>query len=102
MKKLKAIKGIVVLLLIILQLLFIGLFSYALILYKGVETVYRIFGIIILIYLFFLFSYLLLRSIKKKELKSFIIPVVITMIIIGIEFGGYYYLTKIYKAINAY
>src|SRR5574344_919032 len=102
MKKLKAVKGIIVILLIILQILFVGLFSYALILYKGVETFYRISGIVILIYLFFLFSYLLLRSIKKKSLKSFIIPVLVTMIILAIEFAGYYYLTKIYNTINNY
>ena len=33
---------------------------------------------------------------------GFIISIIITIIIISIECGGYYYLTKIYKSIDSY
>ena len=102
MKKTKALKAIITIILIILQLIAIGLMTYALILYKGVETFYRIFGIIIVLYFFFFLSYLLLKSIKKKKIKAFIVPLIITIILIIIEVVIFYYLNKVYKAINAY
>ena len=101
-KILKNIKSIITIILFILELIALSLFGYSLILYKGVETFYRIFAIIILIYLFIFFTYLLLRSIKINNLKSFIIPFILFNILLIIELGGYYYLTKIYKSINNY
>ena len=68
-KKLKASLSII---LILIQLTSLGLLGYSLVLYKGVETFYRVLGTIILIYFFLLLSYLLLNSIKKKNTKSFI------------------------------
>lgn len=102
MKKKKILKAFITLLLLLIEFISLCFFTYSLILYKGVETFYRIYGIIILVYFFLFLSYLLLRSIKKKTMKSFIIPAILTVIIIGCEFGGYYYLTKIYKSIDAY
>lgn len=102
MKKKKLFRALVTILLIILQLLGLGFIIYALVLYKGVETFYRVLGTIILIYFFLLLSYLLLNSIKKKNTKSFIVLIVFTLLIVGIEFTGFYYLNKIYVALNSY
>ena len=102
MKKRKIFKAFITILLLIIQIISFGFFSYSLFLYKGVETFYRLYGIIILLYLLILMSYLLLRSIKKKGLTGFTVAMIITIIIIGVEFGGYYYLTKIYNSINSY
>ena len=101
-KKTSIFKIIFILLLILAQLVSFILASYAVILYKGIETFYRAFGILILLYLFFFFSYLLLRSIKKRKLVSFLIPVILSLIVTIASFGLYYYLTKVYKAINNY
>ena len=102
MRKKKILKTFTTLLLLLIELVSLCFFTYSLILYKGVETFYRIYGVIILVYFFLFLSYLLLRSIKKKTLSSFIVPAILTIIVIGCEFGGYYYLTKIYKSIDAY
>ncbi len=102
MKKKKLFRALVTVLLIILQLLGLGFIIYALVLYKGVETFYRVLGTIILIYFFLLLSYLLLNSIKKKNTKSFVALIVFTLLIVGIEFTGFYYLNKIYVALNSY
>ena len=102
MIKKKILKTFTTLLLLLIELVSLCFFTYSLILYKGVETFYRIYGVIILVYFFLFLSYLLLRSIKKKTLSSFIVPAILTIIVIGCEFGGYYYLTKIYKSIDAY
>lgn len=102
MRKKKILKTFTTLLLLLIELISLCFFTYSLILYKGVETFYRIYGVIILVYFFLFLSYLLLRSIKKKTMKSFLIPAILTVVIIGCEFGGYYYLTKIYKSIDAY
>ena len=99
MKKKKLFRALVTILLIILQLLGLGFIIYALVLYKGVETFYRVLGTIILIYFFLLLSYLLLNSIKKKNTKSFIALIVFTLLIVGIEFTGFYYVNKIYVAL---
>lgn len=97
--KLKALLSII---LIITELISLGFLGYSLILYKGVETFYRLFGILILIYVLLFVSYMLLRGIKKKTLKSFVIPAVISIIFTIIQFVGYYYLHTVYQAINAY
>jgi polyisoprenyl-teichoic acid--peptidoglycan teichoic acid transferase len=102
MKKKKLFRALVTILLIVFQLLGLGFIIYALVLYKGVETFYRIFGTIILIYFFLLLSYLLLNSIKKKNTKSFVALIVFTLLIVGIEFTGFYYLNKIYVTLNSY
>lgn len=102
MKIKKIVRAISTIILIVLQLLSLILFTYALMLYNSVETFYRLFGILILIYLSILLSYLLLKSIKKKSNHSFIIPFIIILIIILIEFIGFYYLNKIYRTINNY
>ena len=102
MRKKKILKTFTTLLLLLIELVSLCFFTYSLILYKGVETFYRIYGVIILVYFFLFLSYLLLRNIKKKTLSSFIVPAILTIIVIGCEFGGYYYLTKIYKSIDAY
>lgn len=98
-KKSKALLSII---LILIQLISLGLLGYSLVLYKGVETFYRIYGIITLLYLLVFISYLLLRSIKKKKMKAFTIPLIMCLIISIVQFGGYYYLNKIYKTIDSY
>ena len=102
MRKKKILKTFTIFILLLIELISLCFFTYSLILYEGVETFYRIYGVIILVYLFLFLSYLLLRSIKKKNMKSFVIPAILTIVIIGVEFAGYYYLTKIYKSIDAY
>ena len=102
MRKKKILKTFAIFILLLIELISLCFFTYSLILYEGVETFYRIYGVIILVYLFLFLSYLLLRSIKKKNMKSFVIPAILTIVIIGVEFAGYYYLTKIYKSIDAY
>ena len=97
MKKKKIFKGILTLILMICSLLSIGYLAYSLTLYQGIETFYRIYGVIILIYFFLLLSYLELRSIKKKTMKSFFIPAIINILFIFGEIYGSYYLNKIYK-----
>ena len=102
MRKKKILKTFAIFILLLIELISLCFFTYSLILYEGVETFYRIYGVIILVYFFLFLSYLLLRSIKKKNMKSFVIPAILTIVIIGVEFAGYYYLTKIYKSIDAY
>ena len=98
-KKSKALLSII---LILIQLISLGLLGYSLVLYKGVETFYRIYGIIALLYLLVFISYLLLRSIKKKKMKAFTIPLIMCLLISIVQFGGYYYLNKIFKTIDSY
>ena len=98
----KFVKALISIILSIGQIISFGFFSYSLFLYKGVENFYRYYGILILLYLLLFMSYLLLRSIKKKKMAGFIFAVIFTILIIGVECTGYYYLTKIYKSIDAY
>ena len=100
MKKKKIFKGILTLIIMICSLLSIGYLAYSLTFYEGVETFYRIYGVIILIYFFLLLSYLELRSIKNKTMKSFFIPAIISILFITAELYGSYYLKKIYKSMN--
>lgn len=100
MKKRKVLKAMLTLIIMICSLFSIGYLAYSLTLYEGIETFYRIYGTIILIYFFLLLSYLELRSIKKKGFKSFLIPAVISIIFISAELYGSYYLKKIYKSMN--
>ena len=96
MKAKKIFKGFITIILFVVQLISFCFFSYSLFLYKGVENFYRYYGILILFYLLILMTYLLLRGIKKKKTTGFAIAAIITLIIIGVECGGYYYLNKIY------
>lgn len=102
MRRKRITRTVISLLLILIQLASLILVGYSIILYKGVETFYRAFGLLILLYFFFFFSYLLLRSIKKKNTSSFIIPVILSLLISVASFTGYYYLTKVYNAIDGY
>lgn len=102
MKKKKLFKLIISIILMVLQIVAIGFFGYSIILYNGVETFYRIYAIVILAYLFLLLSYLLLKNVSKKKILTFVITSVVVLLIASVEFFGYYYLTKIYKAIDAY
>ncbi len=102
MKAKKIFKGFITIILFVVQLISFCFFSYSLFLYKGVENFYRYYGILILFYLLILMTYLLLRGIKKKKTTGFAIAAIITLIIIGVECGGYYYLNKIYKSIESY
>ena len=101
-KRNKILRLLISLLLIIIELGSLVLLSYSVILYKGVESFYRYFGILIFIYFFFFFSYLLLRSIKLNSKPAFIIPVLLSLLISCVSFGGFYYLNKIYKSIDDY
>lgn len=102
MKSRKLFKAIITIILLLVQIAAFGFFSYSLYLYKGVETFYRYYGILILLYLLIFISYILLRSIKKKGIVGFIFTCLFALLIVGIEGTGYYYLTKIYKSIDAY
>ena len=80
-RKRNKLKSFFVLFLIFIQFASLCLASYAVILYKDVETFYRAFGILILLYFFFFFSYLLLRSIKRKGKISFLILIFFSLLI---------------------
>ncbi len=97
--KKKIFKTIICLLLMFLLFLGVLLDSYALFLYDEVETLLRILGASITIYLFIFLSYLLLRSIKKGKI-AFIIPFLISIIVLVVEGGLYYYLNKLYTSID--
>lgn len=101
MKKRQTIKAIITILLILLHLASLGFFSYSLFLYKGVETFYRIYGIVILSYLFLFTSYLLLKNVKKNTIR-YILSIIFVILIMLIEGAGYYYLTRIYTSIDSY
>ena len=100
MKKKKIFKAMLSIIIILLSLFSIGYLAYSLTFYEGVETFYRIYAIVILIYFFLLLSYLELRSIKNKSMKSFLIPAFISIVFISAELYGSYYLKKIYKSMN--
>ena len=100
MKNKKIFKAMLSIIIILLSLFSIGYLAYSLTFYEGVETFYRIYAIVILIYFFLLLSYLELRSIKKKSMKSFLIPAFISIVFISAELYGSYYLKKIYKSMN--
>lgn len=102
MKLNKIFKFLISSVLLIVQIISFSFFSYSLILYKGVETFYRYYGIAILLYLLLFMSYLLFRGIKKKNWTGFIVSAIVTILIIGVEAFGYYYLNKIYKSIDSY
>lgn len=102
MKKLKYIKMIFSIILMILNIISICFLSYSIILYDGVETFYRIFGILFLSYFLILMSYLLIRNALSKKHVPFVILSVLTLIFVAVEFTGYYYLNKLYKTIDSY
>ncbi len=101
-KRSRLLRAIISFIFIVVQFVSLVALSYSLILYKGVETFYRCFAILIFIYFFFFFSYLLLRSIKLKTKKSILIPLLLSILISTLSFGVFYYLTKIYSSINQY
>ncbi len=101
-KRSRILRAIISFIFIVVQFVSLVALSYSLILYKGVETFYRYFAILIFIYFFFFFSYLLLRSIKLKTKKSILIPLLLSILISTLSFGVFYYLTKIYSSINQY
>ena len=102
MKKIKGIKTYISIFIIILNIVTLCLFSYSLQLYNGIETFYRIFGLLLLLYFLILLSYLMIHSNKKNKNKLFILYIIITLLFIPAEFIGYNYLTKIYVAIESY
>ncbi len=102
MKTKKIIKGVLSLFIILLELVTLILFGYSLYLYNGVETFYRVYGIIILLYIFSVLAYSILKCCPKKELKGFIIAVVMSLLFSILQGIGYYYLTKVYNTINIY
>ena len=101
-KRNKIIKAVSSIIIIILLLASTCIGSYALFLYRTADKVYAYIGIVIFLYLFLLLSYLLLRSIKKKKLVAFIIPLIITLLVVAIEIALFYYLTKVYNTIDDY
>ena len=101
MKKNK-IKNYISIFIIVLNVISLCLFSYSLILYNGIETFYRIFGLLLLLYFLILISYLIIKTNKKNKIKSFIFFIILSLLFTTIEFIGYYYLTKIYVAIESY
>ena len=101
-KKLSQNKLYISIALTILNVISICLFSYSVILYNEVETFYRIFGLLLLIYFLILNSYLNIRNSHKRQNKPFIITAIITGIFIIIELIGFYYLSRLYHTINSY
>ena len=102
MKRKRITRIILSILLILIQLASLILVGYSIFLYKGVETFYRAFGLLILLYFFFFFSYLLLRSIKKRSKASFIVPLILSLLVSAASLAGFYYLNKVYKTIDDY
>lgn len=102
MKKGRITKLIIWFIIALIQLSSIILLSYSLTHYKGIETFYRIYVVIILIYLLIFTSYISLTNIKTQKLKSYIISIILSILFSIIAFVGYYYLNNVYKAVNSY
>lgn len=102
MKKGRITKLIIWFIIALIQLSSIILLSYSLTHYKGIETFYRIYVVIILIYLLIFTSYISLTNIKTQKSKSYIISIILSILFSIIAFVGYYYLNNIYKAVNSY
>ena len=91
-----------IILCILTSLLLLGgslLDAYSIILYDGAETLLRILAISITVYFFLFLTYLLFRSIKRKAI-AFVIPFLISIIVILTEATLFYYLNKIYTSID--
>lgn len=102
MKKGRITKLIIWFIIALIQLSSIILLSYSLSHYKGIETFYRIYVVIILIYLLIFTSYISLTNIKTQKSKSYIISIILSILFSIIAFVGYYYLNNVYKAVNSY
>lgn len=102
MKKGRITKLIIWFIIALIQLSSIILLSYSLTHYKGIETFYRIYVVIILIYLLIFTSYISLTNIKTQKSKSYIISIILSILFSIIAFVGYYYLNNVYKAVNSY
>ena len=102
MKKGRITKLIIWFVITLIQLSSIILLSYSLTHYKGIETFYRIYVVIILIYLLIFTSYISLTNIKTQKSKSYIISIILSILFSIIAFVGYYYLNNVYKAVNSY
>lgn len=102
MKKGRITKLIIWFIIALIQLSSIILLSYSLTHYKGIETFYRIYVVIILIYLLIFTSYITLTNIKTQKSKSYIISIILSILFSIISFTGYYYLNNVYKAVNSY
>lgn len=102
MKKGRITKLIIWFIIALIQLSSIILLSYSLTHYKGIETFYRIYVVIILIYLLIFTSYISLTNIKIQKSKSYIISIILSILFSIIAFVGYYYLNNVYKAVNSY
>lgn len=102
MKKGRITKLIIWFVIALIQLSSIILLSYSLTHYKGIETFYRIYVVIILIYLLIFTSYISLTNIKTQTSKSYIISIILSILFSIIAFVGYYYLNNVYKAVNSY
>ena len=102
MKKGRITKLIIWFIIALIQLSSIILLSYSLTHYKGIETFYRIYVVIMLIYLLIFTSYITLTNIKTQKSKSYIISIILSILFSIISFTGYYYLNNVYKAVNSY
>ena len=102
MKRNRIVKLLIWFVISLIQLSSIILLSYSLTHYKGIETFYRIYVVIILIYLLIFTSYISLTNIKTQKLKSYIISIILSILFSIISFTGYYYLNNVYKAVNSY
>lgn len=102
MKTKQIIKGSTALLIILIELISLGLLGYSLYLYNGIETFYRIYGIIILLYTLIVLSYFILRLCRSHKIKGFITVTIVSLVFSAIQTTGYYYLTRVYKAIDSY
>lgn len=102
MKKGRITKLIIWFIIALIQLSSIILLSYSLTHYKGIETFYRIYVVIMLIYLLIFTSYISLTNIKTQKSKSYIISIILSILFSIIAFVGYYYLNNVYKAVNSY
>lgn len=102
MKKGRITKLIIWFIIALIQLSSIILLSYSLTHYKGIETFYRIYVVIMLIYLLIFTSYISLTNIKTQKSKSYIISIILSILFSIISFTGYYYLNNVYKVVNSY
>ena len=100
-KKTRILRAIISLLFIFALLGGVVLVGYTLLLFKGIETLYRILGFAISVYFFFFLSYLLLRSIKKPNAISLILPLLFTLIVVIAEGALFYFVNKYIKEFNS-
>lgn len=85
---------------LILYLISIGLLTYCLVLLEGIETLIRVFVIITIVLYFFIYLIVGLVWLISKKHKLLISSVILTVIFVGANSFGFYYINKTYNIVD--